>query len=171
MASVDLDQYRIVKGEETKIELENENAEIDPVPVGKAKEKREPEWTKLSDILQEFNDINWQNIEIVKQQMDELPARLANDETFINAARNSNRETAQQQCAASMMSIIAQMISENTEFCRYYLDNPTFMNMVNQRIFDLVYKDITDKKDNNVNVTIENHYHGTIDNLTINNDK
>ena len=45
------------------------------------------------------------------------------------------------------MTIIAQMISENTEFCRYYLDNPTFMNMVNQRIFDLVYKDITEKKD------------------------
>ena len=67
-----------------------------------------------------------------------------------------------------MMTIIAQMISENTEFCRYYLDNPVFMNMVNQRIFDLVYKDITDKKDNNVNVTIENHYHGTIDQLTIN---
>jgi hypothetical protein len=42
------------------------------------------------------------------------------------------------------------------------------MNMVNQRIFDLVYKDIVDKKDNNVNVTIENHYHGTIYNLTIN---
>ena len=147
LSSVDLDQYRIVKGEEQKIELENENAEIDPVPVGKAQGKREPEWTKLSDILQEFNDINWQNVEVVKQQMDELPARLANDETFINAARNSNRETAQQQCASSMMTIIAQMISENTEFCRYYLDNPTFMNMVNQRIFDLVYKDITEKKD------------------------
>ena len=98
----------------------------------------------------------------------DVSSRLAKDETFINAARNSNRETAQQQCAASMMTIIAQMISENTEFCRYYLDNPTFMNMVNQRIFDLVYKDITDKKDNNVNVTIENHYHGTIDQLTIN---
>ena len=147
LSSVDLDQYRIVKGEEQKIELENENAEIDPVPVGKAQGKREPEWTKLSDILQEFNDINWQNVDVVKQQMDELPARLANDETFINAARNSNRETAQQQCASSMMTIIAQMISENTEFCRYYLDNPTFMNMVNQRIFDLVYKDITEKKD------------------------
>ena len=70
-----------------------------------------------------------------------------------------------------MMTIIAQMISENTEFCRYYLDNPVFMNMVNQRIFDLVYKDIVKNEDNNVNIEIHNHYHGEIDNLTINSDK
>lgn len=31
---VDFDKYRVAKGEERKIKLENENAEIDPVPVG-----------------------------------------------------------------------------------------------------------------------------------------
>ena len=168
LTAIDLDKYRLVKGEEKKIELENKDAEIDPIPVGAAKGKREPVWTKLSDILQEFNDINWLNIEVVKQQMDELPVRLANDETFINAARNSNRETALQQCATSMMTIVASMLSENTEFCRTYLDNPAFMNAVNQRVFELVYANIEEKKDKNISFAIHNHFDGTIDNLNIN---
>ena len=49
-----------------------------------------------------------------------------------------------QQCASSLLMIVAQMLNENTEFCRYYLDNPDFMNFINQRVFDSVYHGITD---------------------------
>lgn len=93
----------------------------------------------MSDILDEFNKINWTNIEVVKQQLDELPTRLQSDVTFVNAVKNSNRETAMQQCASSMMAIVAGMLNENTEFCRYYLDHPDFMNAINQRVFSYVY--------------------------------
>ena len=68
--------------------------------------------------------------------------RLYSDVAFVNAARNSNRETAQQQCNNSLMMIIAQLLSENTEFCRNYLDNPTFMNFINQRVFDHAYNHV-----------------------------
>ena len=44
-----------------------------------------------------------------------------------------------QQCAASLMMIVASMLNENTEFCRYYLDNPDFMAAINNRVFDSVY--------------------------------
>ena len=37
------------------------------------------------------------------------------------------------------MMIVAGMLNENTEFCRYYLDHPDFMNAINQRVFDSVY--------------------------------
>ena len=97
------------------------------------------------DILDNFNSINWQNIELAKKQLDELPERLATDQSFVNAAKNSNKETAMQQCAASLMMSVAQMLSENTEFCRNYLDNPDFMNFINQRVFESVYKDLTAK--------------------------
>lgn len=137
--AIDFDQYRIIKNEEQKIELENKDAEIDPIPVGGPKAPQEPDMAKLSDILDEFNSINWQNIELAKKQLEELPDRLTADETFVNAARNSNRETAMQQCAASLMVIVAQMLNENTEFCRNYLDNPDFMNFINQRVFDSTY--------------------------------
>ena len=143
--AIDFDQYRIIKNEEQKIELENKDTEIDPIPVGGSKAPQEPDMAKLSDILDDFNSINWQNIELAKKQLDELPERLATDDTFVNAAKNSNKETAMQQCASSLMMIVAQMLSENTEFCRNYLDNPDFMNFINQRVFETVYKGLTAK--------------------------
>lgn len=138
--AIDFDQYRIIKGEEQKIELKNSDAEIEPTPVGTPKGKSDPDMAKLSEILDEFNGINWLDKEKAKQQLEELPVRLQADEAFVNAARNSDRETAQQQCNMSLMMIIARMLNENTEFCRNYLDNPDFMNFINQRVFNTAYE-------------------------------
>lgn len=138
--AIDFDKYRIIKGEEQKIELENTDAEIEPTPVGKPKGTSNPEMAKLSEILDEFNSINWIDKEKAKQQLEELPVRLQSDEAFINAARNSDKETAQRQCNMSLMMIVARMLNENTEFCRNYLDNPDFMNFINQRVFTQAYE-------------------------------
>ena len=138
--AIDFDQYRIVKGKEQKIELENSDAEIEPTPVGTPKGKAELNMARLSEILDEFNGINWLDKEKAKQQLEELPVRLQADEAFVNAARNSDKETAQQQCNMSLMMIIARMLNENTEFCRNYLDNPDFMNFINQRVFNAAYE-------------------------------
>ena len=163
--NVDFDQYRLVKNEEQKIELEDRDEEIDSIPIGQAKGKGEPEMASLSDILDEFNAIHWTNKEKAKQQFEELHERLYSDENFVNTVKNSNKATAMQQCAATMMKIVAQMINEDTEFCRNYLDNPAFMNFVNMRLFDRVYDNISKGE---MPIKIENHYHGEIDNLTIN---
>ena len=141
--AIDFDQYRVVKSEELKIELENIDTEIDPIPVGSLHERSSfPEMAKLSDILDEWNDINWLDKEKAKQQLEELPIRLQADEAFVNAARNSNRETAMEQSNMSLMLIVAQMLNENTEFCRNYLDNPDFMNFINQRVFQSAYNNV-----------------------------
>lgn len=139
LEAIDFDQYRLVKGVEHKIELENTNSEIDPIPVGQPKGKSEPVMEKLSDILDEFNGINWLNVDEAKRQLEQLPERLQADEAFVNAVRNSNRETAMQQFSSSMMKIAVQMLNENTEFTRNYLDNPDFMNFINQRVFQTTY--------------------------------
>lgn len=142
LEAIDFDQYRLVKGEELKIGLEDNDAEIDPIPVGQSKGKNEPVMEKLSEILDEFNGINWLNKDQIKKQIDELPDRLKADEAFINAVRNSNKETAQQQFYKSMTMIAVQMLNENTEFTRNYLDNPDFKNFINQRVFQTVYNSI-----------------------------
>ena len=141
--AIDFDQYRLVKGEELKIELENRDESIEPIPVGQPKGKAEPEMQKLSDILDEFNGINWLNKEKAKEQLEELPTRLQADEAFVNAVLNSNRQTAMQQFSQSMMAIAIQMLNENTEFTRNYLDNPDFQNFINQRVFQSAYNSIT----------------------------
>lgn len=139
LESIDFDKYRLIKNDEKKIELENKNSEIAPIPVGTAQGPQEPDLVKLSDILNEWNNLHFTNMEKAKEQLEELPERLRADETFVNAAKNSNRETAMQQCAASLMMIVAGMLNENTEFCRYYLDNPDFMAAINNRVFESVY--------------------------------
>lgn len=144
---IDLDQLQVTKIKEAKIELENKDAEIEPIPVGSGKGgKAEPDMAKLSDILDQFNGINWQNVELAKQQLDELPGRIEADNAFVNAAKNSNKSTAQQQFNSSMLMIVAKMLNENTEFCRYYLDNSDFMNFINSRVFREVYNKITNNK-------------------------
>ena len=145
--AIDLDQMQVTKLGDAKIALENTDAEIEPIPMGKGKgSKSEPEMTKLSDILEQFNGINWQNIELAKQQLDELPNRIKGDEAFVNAAKNSNKATAQQQFNSSMLMVVAHMLNENTEFCRQYLDNPEFMNFINERVFQNVYQQVNSKK-------------------------
>lgn len=145
--AIDLDQMQVTKLGDAKIALENTDAEIEPIPMGKDKGgKSEPEMTKLSDILEQFNGINWQNIELAKQQLDELPNRIKGDEAFVNAAKNSNKATAQQQFNSSMLMVVANMLNENTEFCRQYLDNPEFMNFINDRVFQNVYQQVNSKK-------------------------
>jgi type I restriction enzyme R subunit len=48
------------------------------------------------------------------------------------------------------MMIVAGMLRENTEFCRYYLDNPDFMAAINKRVFESVYGELLLKKLENV---------------------
>lgn len=145
--AIDLDQMQVTKLGDAKIALENTDAEIEPIPMVKGKGgKSEPEMTKLSDILEQFNGINWQNIELAKQQLDELPNRIKGDEAFVNAAKNSNKATAQQQFNSSMLMVVANMLNENTEFCRQYLDNPDFMNFINERVFQNVYQQVNSAK-------------------------
>ena len=141
--AIDLDQVQVTKMGDAKFALENTDTEIDPVPMGNgAGGKAEPEFTKLSDILEQFNGINWQNKELAKKQLDELPERMKEDEAFVNAAKNSNKATAQVQFNNSMLMIVAKMLNENTEFCRQYLDNPDFMNFINERVFQNVYQQL-----------------------------
>ena len=145
LEAIDFDQYRIVKGDELKIELENSDTEIEPIPVGQAKGKTEPELAKLSDILDDFNGVNWLNKDEAKRQLEQMPVRLESDEAFVNAVKNSNKETAEQQFNKSMMMIAVQMLNENTEFTRNYLDNPEFRNFINQRVFQTSYNSILKK--------------------------
>lgn len=94
LESIDFDKYRLIKNEEKKIELENKDSEIEPIPVGTAKGMQEPDLQKLSHILDEWNNLHFSNVDKAKEQLEELPERLLADEAFVNAARNSNKETA-----------------------------------------------------------------------------
>ena len=145
--AIDLDQYRSVKQQEVKFTLENKDEEIEPVPVSsKGGMAHEPDFDKLSNILEEFNamwgGIEWKHPEKALQQISALPERLASSDSFLNAAQNADRDTAELECNNQLLMIVSSLLDENTEFARNYFDNPNFQTFVNQRVFNIAYSGI-----------------------------
>ena len=143
--AIDLDQYRSVKQQEVKFTLENKDEEIEPVPVSsKGGMAHEPDFDKLSNILEEFNamwgGIEWKHPEKALQQISALPERLASSDSFLNAAQNADRDTAELECNNQLLMIVSSLLDENTEFARNYFDNQNFRTFVNQRVFNLAYR-------------------------------
>ena len=137
--NIDFDKYRIVKEEERQIVLENENAEVAPVPVGHGTGKPVPEMEALSTIVKDFNElfgnIDWKNRDEVQRQINELPARIAGSVDFANAVKNGDCQVAQITFNDDMIAIVAAMLEEKTEFVQTYFGNKDFQNFVNARVY------------------------------------
>ena len=132
--------FRSVKEEERNIKLENENSEITPLPVGSGAGKPEPEMDTLSSIVQNFNDlygnIEWKNRDEVQRQIEELPLRIADSTDFVNAVRNGDKQVAQITFNDGIISIVAAMLEEKTEFVQTYFSNSDFQNFINTKVFE-----------------------------------
>lgn len=137
--AIDFDKYRVVEQEEVNIALTDTDAEINPIPVSTGSGKKEPDMENLSKIIEDFNTlyggIEWEHADTVRAQIQQLPDLLAKSESFVNAVHNSDSDTAQLQCNTDLFQIVIDMMAENTEFARNYLDNETFRNFVNSRVF------------------------------------
>lgn len=137
--NVDFDKYRMVKEEERQLVLENENAEVKPVPVGQGGGLPQPEMEALSNIVKDFNElfgnIDWKNRDEVQRQINELPKRIASSVDFVNAVKNGDRQVAQITFNDDMVAIVAAMLEEKTEFVQTYFNNPDFQNFVNARVY------------------------------------
>lgn len=137
--NIDFDKYRIVKEEERQIVLENENAEVAPVPVEHGTGKPVPEMEALSTIVKDVNElfgnIDWKNRDEVQRQINELPARIASSVDFANAVKNGDSQVAQITFNDDMIAIVAAMLEEKTEFVQTYFGNKDFQNFVNARVY------------------------------------
>ena len=141
LESIDFDQLRIVEKEAAKISLENANAEIDPIPTnGVGGGKSDPEMTKLSDILKEFNErfggVDWEYPDKVKKEINDLPQELAANEDFSNAVLHSDNDNAQIECGSILQQIIIKNMAAQSELSRIFLDNEEFRNFLIARVFD-----------------------------------
>ena len=144
--AIDFDQYRSIKQAEAQFQMENEDSGIDPVPVGGGGSPSDPDFDKLSNILEEFNatfgGIEWEHPEEAIEQIRQLPERLAANENFSNAVRRNDEQNAEIESNNALFQIVVELLSEKTEFARNYLDNPQFQAFVNQRVFNQAYNQI-----------------------------
>lgn len=139
LESINFDQLRVVAKEDANIELENQNTTIDPLPTGGGGGKPEPDLDKLSHILDDFNQlfgsIDWQFPDRVRQEIQELPEQLVQNEAFRNAARFSDEDTAQMECNSALQDIIIRNMAAQSELSRYFLENEQFRAFLTERVF------------------------------------
>jgi len=95
LESIDMDSYRVEKHAAMKIQLPDENAEIEPVPMGGGGAEIEPELDRLSNILKTFNDqfgnITWTDEDRVRKLITEdIPTRVAADAAYQNAQKQGD---------------------------------------------------------------------------------
>lgn len=144
---IDFDKYRLIKEEERSITLENKDEAIGPVPVSSFGGVKNPDFANLSNIIDDFNtlygNIDWQHPEKVKEQINQLPGLLQQEDDFINATKNAGRNDAELVSSGLLTQIIANMLAENTEFAKNYFENPEFMAFINNRVFTQAYNNIS----------------------------
>lgn len=137
LREIEFDKYRLVKYDERSIDLE-ENGDVDPITVSAQGGTPNHEEDLLSAIVERFNQlyggIDWQNDDTVRQQLEQLPKRLAQDPSFANASRNSDQQNINLQGQNALMTLMIQLMSEGSQMPSLYLDNEQFRNIVNQII-------------------------------------
>ena len=144
LETVDMDSYRVEVRAKQAIRVEDADAEIEPVPTGGPGLVAEPKIDYLSNILQEFNemfpDIDWKDADKITQQIaEEIPARVAEDEAYRNAVRNSDRENARIEHDEALRRVMVEMMADFTELFKQYSDNEAFHRWISDRNFEETY--------------------------------
>lgn len=143
LAAVDLDSYRNEAREAVAIRLEDEDAEIAPVPIGKVGHIVEPEMDPLSHIISEFNDmfgnIQWNDADNVQRQLLQIPAMVSHDEKYRNAMKNSDEQEARTESERALQQVIFSIMADNMELFKQFQDNPSFKKWLTDMVFNLTY--------------------------------
>lgn len=143
LAAVDLDSYRNEAREAVAIRLEDEDAEIAPVPTGKVGHIVELEMDPLSHIISEFNDmfgnIQWNDADNVQRQLLQIPAMVSRDEKYRNAMKNSDEQEARTESERALQQVIFSIMADNMELFKQFQDNPSFKKWLTDMVFNLTY--------------------------------
>ena len=141
--AIDLDSYRIEARETMSIKLEDEDAEVNPVPAGKVGHVINPEMDLLSVILTDFNDmfgnIDWNDADNVRRQILEIPAMVSRDEKYQNAMKNSDKQNARMESERALQQVIFSIMADNMELFKQFQDNPSFKKWLSDMVFNLTY--------------------------------
>ncbi|MBU1746198.1 MAG: type I restriction endonuclease subunit R [Chloroflexi bacterium] len=145
LETVDMDSYRVEKRAAMSIALPDQNAEIEPVPTSGGALKAEPELERLSNILQAFNDqfgnIPWADTDRVHRLITgEIPAQVAADPAYQNAARHSDRQNARIEHDQALARVMTGLFKDDMELFKQFSDNESFRRWLMDTVFALTYE-------------------------------
>lgn len=143
LQTIDLASYRNQAQEAVSIRLEDEDAEIAPVPTGNVGHIVEPEMDALSQIISAFNDefgnIQWSDEDNIRRQILQIPVMVSKDERYQNAMRNSDEQEARTESERALKDIIFSIMTDNIELFKQFQDNPSFKKWLSDMVFNLTY--------------------------------
>ena len=139
-----MDSYRVEKKAAIKIQLPDEDAEIEPVPTSGCAYQPEPELDRLSNIIKTFNDqfgdIPWAHVDRVhKLVTEEIPARVAADTAYKNARKNSDKQNARIEHDKALARVMTAVLKDDTELFKQFMDNEGFKRWMTDTVFGLTY--------------------------------
>ena len=144
LEAIDMDSYRVEKQAARKIQLPDEDAEIEPVPTAGGGHKPEPELDRLSNIVRAFNDqfgnIPWTDADRVHKLITEdIPARVEADEAYQNAKKNSDKQNARIEHDKALARVMTAVLKDDTELFKQFSDNEGFRRWLTDTVFGLTY--------------------------------
>jgi type I restriction enzyme, R subunit len=142
--AIDMDSYRVEKQVVQRIRLADDDHEIGPVPSEGGGQKPELELDRLSNILRSFNDlfgnVAWEDGDRIRKLITEdIPQRVAANEAYQNAQRNSDRQNSRIELDKALRTVIVGLMKDDTELFKQYSDNPSFRRWLADTIFSMTY--------------------------------
>lgn len=143
LEDVDLESYRVEAQETMRIQLDNEDSEVNPVPVATDVAIAVPELDSLTNILKEFHDIfgdiDWTDEDKVKKQIADLPGIVSQNETYQNAMRYSDKENAREESDKATLQAILSTMSSGIELYKQIQANDSLRKWIYNMVFNETY--------------------------------
>ena len=144
LESIDMDSYRVEVQAQMAILLADEDATLEPVPLGSGGGKREPELDRLSNIVKAFNDqwgsIPWKDADKVRIVItEEIPAKVAADKAYQNARKNSDKNAARFEHDKALARVMTDLLADQTELFKQFSDNPSFQKWLKDMVFNMTF--------------------------------
>lgn len=143
--AIDMDSYRVEKQAARRIQLPDEDAEIEPVPTEGGGRKNPPELDRLSNILKAFNDqfgnIEWSDGDRINRLITEdIPRRVSADAAYQNARKNSDKQNARIEHDKALARVMTDVLKDDMELFKQFMDNESFRGWLAETVFGLTYE-------------------------------
>jgi type I restriction enzyme R subunit len=123
-----------------KILLADDDAEIEPIPVGGGGRKPEPELDRLSNIIKSFNEqfsTLFTDVDRVSKRIQEdIAPKVAADQAYQNARQNTPN-TARLEHDKALTRVMLTLLKDDTEAYKQFVQNESFRREVSDMVFTM----------------------------------
>jgi type I restriction enzyme, R subunit len=140
LQDIDMDSYRVEKKKAIALALEDEDGEIEPIPVEGGKTKPDILLERLSDIIAAFNEQFGTDFDdgdrVIRRIRDEIAPKVAADPDYQNAKENTpqNARLALDQVLGKVMRVF---LKDDIATYKFFVENDSFRRFVSDMVYEL----------------------------------